>query len=258
MTAPPVGNSQTLEDMEQSLATPPEKPKLADLKLEGDDVPADLRGKSVDELVKLADGLGKSLKLSEQARLAMPLHAPPPPVVPTPEEPELTDEALAELMQSEPIKAIRIMQKQAEKVVMKNLESRIGPLVSGTASAVENGARAKYPEEFEVLGSEISAMVQRLPNKAVLSDPGAWDDLVSFVRGQPASFDKLMNHRIAKKSNAGLDQARAQQADAAGMTFAPTLSTPQGGGPVVMDDYTKEIARNLNMSPEDYVKWSKV
>jgi hypothetical protein len=251
----PAHHDTTIEEIEEALAAP--KPKIADMKLEGDDIPADLRGKSVDELMKHAEALSRSLKLSEQARLTTTAPAPVAAPAPVVEEPkELTDAELAELHAEDPVKAIRYMQEQAVRVAQRNMEARVGPLVTGTSSAVENGARAKYPEEFAALGAEISAIIQTLPNKAVLSDPVAWDQIVAHARG--VHFDKFFEHKNAKRSVAALATARAAEIETAGVSFAPTESASRGGTPVVTDEWTKEIAKNLNMTLEEYIKWSKV
>lgn len=257
MTAP-VKTDQTFDEMEASLAPAPEKPKLTEIKLEGDDVPEDLRGKSVDELVKLAKGLGESLKLSEHARLSAAAAAPAPVAAPPapPEPKEMTDEELAELHATDPIKAMRVMQDQAVRIAQRNLEARVSPLITGTSSAVETSARVRYPQEFEVLGSEISSIIQSLPNKQILSDPAAWDQIVAHARG--LHYEKFEAFRAARKGATALATARTAQAESVGATFAPVESSLAGRTPVVIDDYTKEIARNLGMTIEEYTKWSKV
>lgn len=255
MTTP---NFTTIDDVEAGLQEGSQAQKAADIKLEGDDIPEEFRGKSVAELIQMQKGLADSLKLSEHARMNALSAAPTVPKAPAApaEEPELTDEQLAELHAEDPVKAIRAMQAQAVRIAQRNLEARVSPLLVGTTSAVENSARTKYAEEFAALGPEIQQIIDGLPNRQILSDPVAWDQIVSYARGQ--NFEKMMDFKLRKTRSGRAEEVREQQVESVGAVFAPTQSSATTRKAVVMDDYTKEIARNLQMTPEEYIKWSGI
>jgi ribosomal protein L12E/L44/L45/RPP1/RPP2 len=257
----------TVDDAASSTAEV--KPLDLTTKLEGDEVPEELRGKTVAEVVALQKGMKDALLTSEQGRknaetlaaTAAAATAPPAPVAPpapTP-EPELSDEEIAELHQEDPIKAIKYMNAQAIRTAEKNLEARLGPMLAGTAASVEENARTKYKGDFESIGPEIEAFIQKLPNKGVLANPQGWDDLISLVRGQ--NIEKVITHRSEAAAEAAKAQAQRDQQDLAGFQGtgqAPRPAAAVPGGVAEMDDIQKEIASKLGMTPEDYIKWGKV
>jgi hypothetical protein len=254
----------TLEELE-AVGTAPVKPKLDEIKLDGDGIPDEFKGKSVAELVQFAKGAGDSLKLSEAERKRL-AELPPPQqqqqiVVQQPkEEPkELTDEELAELHSRDALAAIRYMNARALRTIEQNFDKRLGGLVGGAAATAESAARTKYPEEFALFGDQIKAMTAALPSKEPLSQPQAWEDMVSYIRGQPANFDKLVAHR-AEKSRAKLEEdARTRQIAEAGPAMRSEIRAPAPGSQAgKLDAIQLECARNLNMTPEEYAKWQKM
>lgn len=263
MSSPIQPESVTIDDIDRVSAPPPLDFKQ--IKMDGDDVPEDLRGKSVEELMQYSQRLSESLKMSERARLqseqmtALATRSAPPPVEAPPEPPELTDEQLAELHQSDPIKAIKLMQQQAIRVAASNYDSRLGSLAQSATAAAETEARRRYSDEFEVLGSEISTMVQQLPNaREVLTTPEAWERLISLVRGSPGNFERIIQRRAAKSGAPTLETARKAQAEDAGVSMASAVRTPNPRSVAQLDDTAREIAKNLGISPEEYVRWSQV
>lgn len=263
MAAPLMPESVTLDDLEKAAA--PQPPKLEEIKLDGEGVPDDLKGKSVTELVKMAQGLSEALKTSERARLQSDQmaalatrQAPSPPPAPK-EEPPLTDEQLAEMYQNDPIKAIRTMNEQAIRTAAKNLESRLGSLSASAASSAERDARAKFPAEFEVLGAEIQKMKDSIPNAdQVLSTPDAWERLVSLVRGGPGAFEKIAGHYMTKGGFKTIETARSEQAADAGLSLNSSVRAPASSNSRELDATQKEIARNLGITDAEYLEWSKV
>jgi hypothetical protein len=254
-----------LEELEKANRT-----KLEDVKVDGDDVPENLRGKTARDLLNYAKSVEQALKTSESARqealiLAQTASAAAgkPPVAAPPEpkpEPELTREQLRELYETDPLAAIEAMQRQALVKAESHLQARLEPLISGAGQSAEQIARTKFPEEFEVLSDEIKQMVESLPDKRMLSQPGNWEQLVTYVRGQ--HMDKMFNHRMAKATTTAAEDARREQIASAGFHGQPdqragsTVATSPTGKKVVWDDYTAEIARTLGMSKEDYIAWS--
>jgi len=133
--------SVSLDEMEQQ-ANQPTPPKLDEIKVDGTDIPEDLRGKSVADVIKLAGNLANALKLSENARtnaetmarMASQQPSAPPAPVAAPEPKELSREEISELYATDPIKAIEVMQNQAISKVAKQYEVRLEPLFSGTSN----------------------------------------------------------------------------------------------------------------------------
>lgn len=259
MTAPTQTHEVAIDDIEQSLQQPTSK--VTDTKLDGEGIPDEFKGKTVAELIAMQQGLAQSLKLSELgradalARATQP--APAAPKAPEP-EPEMTDEQLAELYQENPILAMRKVQEQAVRLAQRNLEARVGGLAPSIASTIESQMRAKYPDEFAALGSEISSLIeQRIPDKSQLSDPNLWEEMIRYVRG--ANFDKMVEFKQQKNGRAALSAARAIQDAAAGLSFAPSGSQPiSSAADDQADEYTREIAKNLGMSVAEYNKWKRI
>jgi hypothetical protein len=262
--------SVTLDDMEAQSASDAAAATRLDLTkvmLDGDGVPEEFRGKSAAELASMAKGLSDSLRMSESARkqaetnASLALQRPPVPVAEPVREPEMNDEQLAEIYQNDPLKAIKIMQERSIREAEKNLEARLGPLFSGSAASAEAQARAKYAAEFELFGDQISQIVGSLPNaKTAMANPQSWDDLVSFVRGKPGNFDRLVEHKVGKSAADRKAAAQAAQAADAGLSMASSVRAPSSAAAVTgqLDDLQREIAGKLNMTEAEYIKWSNV
>lgn len=262
------GSEFTLEDVAASEA----EPKGTDLtaKLDGDEVPEELRGKTMAEVLTIQKGMKDALLTSEQARknaetlaaTAAAATAPPAPApapAPPAPEPELTEEELTELHTEHPLKAIEYMQSRAIKVAERNLESRLAPMFAGTAASVEEAARVKYADDFESIGPEIEKFIQQLPNKQVLASSQGWDDLIALMRGK--NIEKIIEHKAGKVSAQAKIDAQQEQQDLTGFQgtgTAPRVAVAVPSKVEALDDIQKEIAGKLGMSLEDYVKWGAV
>ena len=106
------------------------------------------------------------------------------------------------------------------------------------------------------MGQEITAIAGGITDKRILTDPRAWDELIEYARGK--HFTKFYDYKSGKSRSSAAAQARETEIAAAGATFVPTETVRAPRADVVIDDYTKEIARNLNMTVEEYIHWSKV
>lgn len=264
MTSP--AGPETVDLETQEPPEPPAPPELDKIMIDGEAVPEDLRGKTVAEIVARTKALSDSLRLSEQARKQAELTAetalrhpaaPPPPPPPAPKE--LTEEELAELHQSDPIKAIRVMQDQAIRIAEQNLEHRLRPLFSGTASSVESAARVKYADEFQLFGDQISQVVAQVTDKSAFSRPEAWDDLISLVRGRPGNLERIIEHRNgAAAAQQQAEAARRAQADGIGFSGTEARMSRVPTSAAALDPTQREIADKLGLTPEEYVKWSKI
>lgn len=254
--------SITFDELEQQNAAADAGQQQADLgalTVDGQDIPEHLRGKSVKDLIAAIGAREEALRLSEAARLQSATPAPPAPVAPPPPEPELTDEQIAQMHEENPLKAIEAISDRAVKRAERNLEARLGPLVNGTASQVEAAIRAKYPDEFALFGQDITNIAANVPNaKAVLSDPTAWEQLIALARGRPGNFERLLEHKMNKSGGVTRQIAQQQQQDSVGFS---DHSGGRGRAPTTvagLDPIQREIAEKMGLTPEDYVKWSKI
>jgi len=263
MTQPESVSIDELEQVAGSVTA--QKPNLSELKLESDDVPEEFKGKAVTEVLARAEQLKKALQLSEETRLSLAqalegrskdtVQPPPPPVE---EEPFLTDEQIQEIFQEDALKAVRIMNDQAIRRAQKHVEARLAPILSGSQSSAEQNARQKYAAEFSLFGDQIEATAKGLPNPAVLANSSAWDDLISYIRGRPGNFDRLMAHHEQQKAGQNQQTAQQTQSEASGFTARSSVAAPVAQSAGELDETQKEIARTLGMDYADYVRWSKV
>lgn len=255
-------SSVSLDEMEQQLNEQQQDKSidLSQVKLDGDDVPDDLKGKSVKEIIEQLKGTGEALRMSEAARLQgtqQPQVQPQP--QPEPEPEELTQDQIREMYEQDPVKAIEAMNAQAARRAEKNFEARIKPLIEGSAAQVEAAARVKYAEEFELFGAEISSLIQSYPQaKALLANPKAWDDLVAIVRGRPGNFERLVERKMQKMSGATPEAARAEQRQAAGFTASGTARSKPAQGGVQLDPLQEEIRLKMGHTVEEYIKWMRM
>lgn len=267
----------TFEEIEEQIRTP-SIPKVEDIKVpdSSDGVPAELKGKNLKDVFAEIERMKSALKASEEGR-ALALAAaqrpvptptpPPPPAAPAAPEP-FDPKKYAELMKSDPAAAFQYgMQKQTE-ILSAQLEARLAPVTAGAGSAAEAAARAKYPEEFAVLGEEIKFMIEQVPQEIrakTLAVPEAWDNVVQFARGR--HIDKLLAARQTKSEAEKLAAAQRGQASS-----SATSSIAEGGSPPIVDQgntpkgappwdaTTQEIAEKLGFGtgPEakaNYYKW---
>lgn len=256
MTEP---RSVSLDDLEQVEDT--QQPSLDLSKpLDGEGVPEEIKGKSVADLFAEAKRLSEALRMSEQARLSAvapaPVAATPPPAEPK----ELTDEEIRAIYDEDPLKAVEIKQAQLLRKMEKQYEARLAPLFAGSETSAEQNARQKYQDEFALFGDEIKTVIDNIPNRAILSQPGTWDDIISYIRGKSGNFEKLADARYEKQRQNAVGAARQVQEGLTGFQVRPGPSEISTGkvSAANLDKTQLEIAEKLGMSVEDYVKWSNV
>lgn len=241
--------SVTLEEMEQEQAKLDEAAKqpaptdLGAVKFEGDDVPEIVRGKSAAEVAKLVDTMSQSLRLSEVERqaLAARVQQQGPAAVVEEQIPEWDREKFKTMYEEDPIAAIEAMGNHLAANLHRSFETRIQPLAQGTVRAAEEAARQKYATEFELFGDQIEQFARSVPDKSVLSNSKGWDDLISYVRGQPQNFDLLLERRAAPAKTT----ARETQRQSTGFTAAPAASGIAPGGDVQLDDTGRRIMQTF-------------
>lgn len=269
--AAPARADVMLEDIEKDLKIQEEQEKrdkeAADAKAKADAEAAARRAAEAGSVDPRVKALEEALRISEEGRrrtedtlrtagLATQRKA---------EEPELTEEQLAELFQKEPIKAIAYMQTKANKAIEDNIAKRLDPLISGGATGARELTRAKYPDEFQLFEKEISAMLDNPAiSKSAMNQPKAWEDLIFYVRGQPGNMEKLIELRTGRERGKAADDARTAQAAAAGAHTRSDVRPPVMSVGADLDDTEREIARTINagLDPEEayaeYKKWRGV
>lgn len=222
----PFGQSVTADDYEAATdESSNQKPDLSKVVADGDDIPEAYRGKSVTEIIKIAetsrgamnDSVEASRQAAEAARAAAEASRAPAP--PAPEAPkELTREELKAMYDEDPLAAIELMNTQALRRAEAHVSARLDGLTEGTVAQAENWAKQEFADEFELFGDEIKKMVGGISNKAVFTTKQGWQDAVAYVRGKAGNFEKLVEHRTNKENGAARDEARKGQRDSSGFT----------------------------------------
>ena len=240
----PMPDDMTLEEFE-AVASEPAKPE-------------------VDKTVELQEQINKlqeSLRVSEAARLAVAAAAPTAPAAPKEPEPTpvvpKTREEIAAMFQEDPVGAIEYVQNLTLNAVAQHVDSRVSPLANSALNAQEIDARNRYKTEFELFGDDIKKMAEQVPDRSVLTNPAAWDDLVTFVRGKSGNLEKYIAH-VTQNNR---DTARNEQIGGTGFTgrSGPSRITDSGGdGYYGLDAVQREIADIQGISYADYAKWNKV
>lgn len=257
------GSSETLDEIGKRLETPTPT-DFSKVTLDGEDIPEDLRGKSVTDLLGQISRQQEALRVSEEARLALKNSqealeiargrtTPPPPPAPVP-DPELNDEQLQALFDESPRKYQEYLQQQTEKRLARQFQAQLAPVVGNSTDMALRDAQNRYPDEFAAFGKEIQAFISQMPDKSALAAPGAIDELMDWQRGK--NWKKFQEH-IASKNGGGLRDAQNDLRDQTPQGFERTPAAPKkngGRGPVQLDDTMKEIARALGVSEEDYAK----
>ncbi len=272
-------NWRDFEEMESASTTTESEFDPAAVKLEGEKVPEDLRGKSVAEVAEELKRARAALKISEDARLALrqsseAVETSRRPVAPQPvaaaqpvEEEELTDEKFEEMYNTNPARAMRVLaeqnQRRFERKVMGELRGSVSTLASGTAGSVEQMMRQRYAEEFAILGPEIEAVKAQVPVDQ-LTNPANWEQLIFYVRGQ--HVDKYLTAKQQRDHSRSIEEARSEQREGTPPNFSRgsnggaegrergEASLPRGRSRE-LDATQKEIARTLGVSEADYKKW---
>lgn len=272
--------------MADTVATPEAQPLRVDVtmdEMEKGVAEADVAAKAAvqraaDEAKRKADAdaagedpkvvaLKEALRLSEDSRkrLETSLAVPPKVDEPLPEK-RLTREELAELHQKDPLAAIEYMQAEAARTVELNLSKRLAPLVSGSASSLEDMMRTKYPEEFKLFGPEIADFVSKA-DRATFSVAKNWEDLIAWTRGKAGNVEKIIQARMDnERAKATVDAQAAQVASAGAHVRNETRAQTPAGTGRAFDDTEKAIIKELAASgvldandPEaDYRRWQAV
>lgn len=210
-------------DLAAAAAAPAAPIDPATVKLDGDNIPEALRGKTLADVLSVQTELQRALAVARDTNDALRQSSEAltasrqqqAPVVQQPvAEPELTKEQLKALYDEDPFAYQQHMFTQMDKKIQKQVSSSIAPFASTTASVSESQARQKFTEEFSVLGTEINQVLSQIPDKGVLAQPGAWDELLYYVRGK--NLDKLMEARTKKANDSALEEARKREANGVG------------------------------------------
>lgn len=269
------GTSMTMDEIEAGAGGSTEKPDLSKVMADGDDVPEAYRGKSVADIIKIAEGARSGMneataaatRASEAATRAEAAGRQP---VERVEEPvkDLTREELKAVYDEDPLKAIEIIEQQAARRLTTHVESRLSAITEGTVGQAEGWARQEFGDEFELFGDKIMDMVKSIPNKQVFASKKGWEDAVAYIRGQKGNFEKLIEHRSNKENTVNSREARDRQRETTGFSGRSTVSdttrreTPSNDSKD-MGDMEREIAqsfisRGTFKDMAEYKKWQRM
>lgn len=266
-----MGTEETLADLEARTSAPAAT-DLDKVVLTGDDVPEIVRGKTAKQAIaaltaaieSVKTGSADKAKLEEElSYLKRTASAPTPSTPATPageEEKPLTKAQLDELYKTDPLQAMAVMVLQGAKMMERNLDSRIAPLRHAGATIVEGQKRAEYKTEFDLFGPQIEGILKQVPDRGILADPKAWDNIIAHVRGQPENFTKLVEHAA---KGGGKPDLRIVRETAAAETPA-SLSTPatpattttkKGAGEPEWSADEDKVRQSLGHSVEEWRKY---
>ncbi len=237
--------------------------------IEGEDIPAEFKGKTQKEIIEIAQREAAARKISEAARLTAlenRANAPAPsaaaPAAPAPVEDKfLSEEEFDALYEENPAKAIRVMADQVAKVTERNVMARVGPLQSGAKSSAEAFVRQKYAEEFALLGDEIKEVAARIPNQQFLSSVEGWEEVLTYVRGR--NLEKIVDSRLKKSQEEVEKRSRQEQISSTGFssTRAAAPPPPPGGSNAEhhgLDETERKVADTLGQTYADYAKYKRM
>lgn len=246
-----------IEDLDKEFpdVKPDDKPAGLDpstIRLDGDKVPENVRGMTVDAL--LAD---RSRMEQLMAQMAAGMNRPAAPVAPAPEPEPTYDRAAIKALIDEGnmVEAMEAMLGFAYKRVTRDFEDRIRPLANTTVTVAEQAMRARYPDEFELFGSEISALAQQAGT--TLSTPEAWEGLIGYVRGKGSNFDKLVEYKTTKRRR---DSDVVPPSVSAGALRGGNSGSSSGGLKPTKDELASDPAvqkalRASGMTLDEYMRW---
>ena len=237
--------------------TQPAPVDLNTIKIEGEGYHEMIRGKSVAEVARMFEGAQTALRLSEESRRSatqsVPSPAPNQAGTP-PADAEPTDEQIRAAMEEDQMKGYQMMLDRQQARTLKAFEQRLQPLQQGGAVQAEALARTQFKEEFEVLGKEIQEFIDKsIPDKNLLAQPGAYERVVKYVRGE--HMDKIFEARNKKASN---DTALAEARRRESQNIPANLANGQNEPRVKLgelDDVQKEIARVQGITHDEYRKY---
>lgn len=253
----------SIDEFEAANAAPPAPtppPPVNEYKLDGDDVPPESRGRTAADVAAENERLRRALLISEQARLnPAPASAPAPAASAQLNIPhnDKTPEQWNEWFRENPVEAMAAWSDRTFAIADHHFNERLKPLRESGVSSAEQNARREYALEFELFGDQIERAAQSLPDKSHLTTQAGWDNLIAFVRGQKQNFNTYM--KAVNKAPDPATAARTNQEISAGFNAAPSNAPSRAPSSVAdLDPVTRQIAEELGMTPEEYIRYSKV
>ena len=251
MTMDEMGELDKADEAAKAAETTPEQKEIAD------------KIQRLETALRVSEDARVRAVATEAARAAAPTPAPAPAPVVDEGPKDLTAEELDAMVREDPTKALQMAMEQTRRRTTKDLEARLNPLVSANVTNAEQMARAKYADDFKILGPEIEAFMKTIPEaqkRVALGDPAGWETMLNYVRGQ--NMDKIVSARVDKAVSDRLGAARSDQAAAAppSLTAGGTATPDVSASGLVWDATTIEIMKNvLNTedTPKARAEWTK-
>lgn len=242
-------NFTTLDDIAERHGSPdPTAPTPPDLsvKLDGDTVPEQFRGLTLEQMLQRAVGQTEVIK---NLRGNAPAPAPAAPAAPAPTErqaiPTIDPEKFQQLFEEKPIEALGQLTATIEARLQRQFEDRLSGLMGNIGGTVEHQMAQRFPEEFKVLGAEIKELASQLP-EAARANPVAWEDLVRYAKGRYE--DKWFEHKVAKRGEAAPTTHPRDTAAAETFYDVPAAiprSPTNGRAPAPKGGYTGPITKQM-------------
>ena len=259
----PTDGPMTLEEMEQHYASIEDAQKKEAEAAAGTGGDPEPKPEPKPQPGPDVDAFKEALRISEEGRKALQAQLESRSAAPVDDGSDLdnlTDDDLAKLIDEKgPVAAMRIIQAQTLRIGRKHYDARLAGMANAGIGVAEAEARRKYPVEFELFADEIRRTVESAPDKSALANTAVWDNMISFIRGQPGNIEKWVDARTKKSDEAA--RTAAQEAQRAGTG----VHVPAGGGPIVtrpdpagetygLDRTEQQIAETLGVPFKDYAR----
>ena len=213
---PPVVEPPIEPPIESPPAMPPVPVVGLDTKLEGDQIPEELRGKSLSEVINL-------LQSSKQAATVLPPSSQPE----LEPEPQLTVDDMRVAFYQDPVGTVTKLVQMAVAPIVESIHRD-----KSEAGRQEISGRANYG----LLQSDIDEFMTNVPQH-LRANPKSWDIAYNYAKGK--NFDKLIKPPTPVTPP----------------ELPPGTGAQGGGSKVNLSSEEKEAALKMGITEEDYAKW---
>lgn len=183
---------------------------------------------------------------------------PPPPA--TPAEPAISDDELAEMLESgdgrQILKAQRYLQAQETKRLEAVNEQRYQNIVAMGTAITQRQIKADYPlyHTDPAIKRDVDQLFASVAPEA-RANPEAWDFIYRQVTASPQHYDRILNQKVEeeiRRRTAG----DVSVTDPAQQPSGRMVKKP-GGTPTVEELFGSDVARtfqNLGRNPDDLAR----
>jgi len=163
----------------------PQRPDYQSIRLDGDDIPEPLRGKSVSEAMQQYNSiLSHAQQMAQQMRQGQ-MQQQQQQTPPEPEKPVFEDDDLLGDARNFETKLNQFVQRRVSPYVQQQMQAQ--------TQQARQLAQQQFGDEFQRWGQEIDQLAGQLPVQQT-ANPQTWAQLVQYVRGQ--HMDEIIQERI--------------------------------------------------------------